>query len=1774
MPRKRSTSPAATFYRLDEAEVTKATVEALLGPLNAFLTAKRPGHCQRLDYLPRPVMEGLGHALSTDAHLIAGKIVCRVVTDRTSGLKPWETSGGGAVALREDATYGRINVFCAMFPTGLRLAEEDSLNVATFKTDDAESFDAKKCLERHLMRKVNMLPPVESAILKSVLEHTDVKRRPVTRRLRYVLAILGQRQRSGQPVNWESAGAYFYELEMFPDFNLADLSQDARTVQIARNFQSVEIFHDAEKSLSQNIQRLATEAELADEGVRRDLMVYLADKDILKPDAWLPPIAHDPKVRDSLSFDAWSFEKPVTGISLELKPLQDPKKPEKVAKGLTLQNGALVNDGKKPIQIKWSVKPEGSTDLGGFVVTVVRQTQDQGDMDVTPPRYLSAKKRSFMVPLEENFLEEDERCVARIKIQATMSKGGMPVPDAEDESEEFWIEKGKEFEDPPADKGDRLRHLDELMFRTTFATGKVYDVRSQGWDLKRDHVYLRRLNNNQRGDLWLNPLLKQVERTILEEPHTLGILDADLTNRTKGKPEDFKAAATSPAINALASPFYAARKDLFHAIRDLEGGTGVVEIADLHSDELREQVLRYVDRYLELLRTVEEKLTAASGMSAVNTLLADYAAVLRIDTILLTVGAKEGPIEVLLLAPTHPLRLAWLFQYETLLRGWVDSMKGKKPDAIRALIAEDALDRLISLNIPGAISTGRGRVYLNTDSIGLFWGIYPSSMASDLRTSVNAALQVLGGAPGGGAISTMSPRQIADKIERYLAHHPYVQTLKLNVLNPGDGRLVLDAIRSVLEREIFGELNFDLKFFAPKGTRHQLVANAFDDFMAQRTADDWTFGRTISETDERLLRPNQNPLFPKLIYAKHDIEDLLADTEVESRFEAHLTFVIDYFGTTVASREHAGPRGSSALHNLLAEYVTDYDAGKTSATWSRMIAPSRCTDLATDGVTERLHRGQDRLGHLASAIFDGAKDLNKYVTVQLELADTAGKHHLRLIEKVHMLSDWVFTIDRNFGIEYYDDPIRGPGAVGGGYLIDYTPEFLDNVSHRLIISTYHQREIEAILRAGFHKLLMNDRGGFPVMDAAKIAYVLGVLKSVSGKLALKLINNPNQAQEVIGLALTRLALERAGRLAGRVLLPVDSHIAAFSGSPKDLEGSDLTLKRTDLFLVELAEGRLHIDLIEVKNFRYTSPGAIIELQDAIRAKNQSTEEHFRRNFMGAEADKRLDAVIRHKELANILAFYFERARRYGLFDSTSGSEQGDASEQFLSGLQSVAAGGFDVSFSSEGFIFNGSSMGDVEHREVHGTKVHIYGRRGIGGLLSLLLDEDEDDVNAGVEPPTPPNPSGEAPPASPASPEVHRAGGSSENEFVRREGVSDLTDHAQVPIPTPALVEAFKPQDAGKVEAPQQEARSVRVVLGEDVITKQKLWWDPQVQVPKRLLNQHLLIVGKSGSGKSETTKGLIYDLHRQGVPSLIFDFQGEYASGDFFEAVRPQVFDVMDGLPLNPFEIPFDPQSGQKKRPVEMMFSLADSLNSVFSGSGDIQLGKLREAVRECYIQQGFQMQQPAPDDREPPTLDHLSKILEHWAAESGGQVKNLLVRLQPLFESGIFQQGKAKFAFDDLFTKTTVILLTSGIKDLMLAASRFLLEKVYGRMVANGLTKDLQLMVCVDEAHKLCGDEKITDLAKEARKYGLGLILSSQETRDFHPSIFANAGTQIVLALEDADAGTMAKTFDTDPKEQKRIKSIIMGQGSGQALVRSTHAFPFRQVAIKPFGGRVSGA
>jgi hypothetical protein len=58
---------------------------------------------------------------------------------------------------------------------------------------------------------------------------------------------------------------------------------------------------------------------------------------------------------------------------------------------------------------------------------------------------------------------------------------------------------------------------------------------------------------------------------------------------------------------------------------------------------------------------------------------------------------------------------------------------------------------------------------------------------------------------------------------------------------------------------------------------------------------------------------------------------------------------------------------------------------------------------------------------------------------------------------------------------------------------------------------------------------------------------------------------------------------------------------------------------------------------------------------------------------------------------------------------------------------------------------------------------------------------------------------------------------------------------------------------------------------------------------------------------------------------------------------------------------------------------------------------------------------------------------------------------------------------------------------------------------MFRRGLQDHITHAVVFDEAHRAAGLKLIPTMAKECRKYGISLVLASQEAKDFNISLFS---------------------------------------------------------------------
>jgi len=1695
--------------------------QAVYEHLRDFLLTKEKNHCQRVEYLPREVMVMTCRKLREDKALQTHDVEAFVLTDQVK--EDYEIESGALIEKRNRESFG---VLVAFIPQGLRLPAEDSYDIHTFKT-----YDLTGVLRAHCRTILAGLNEPITTIAGVILDQSAVKRQSVDRQLKYLLAL--REDCSG----WEDAGAYLYLLDLIPDLKL---DEDGVETRIDRNYYCIEELSNPDRTVLQSIEKLVAKYGLNPEenNLDKSLIGYFRKRNVTETDKWLKEILMDPAWRSQLSFDKWSFKDiPRDKVEIHLQPLEDPKTGNLV-RGLTKEGSNLVasTSPASPIHIKWETNPKNPDELGHYLVTVVRDTDDENAEEELVRRIVKKGRSTFTLGLKDVELEEGESCAAKVVIYAKDSAG---LTLDKDESESFWIESGVSI-DPVVKKVKRIRNRAEAILYAAHKLRKPIEIDSENWEEGNPKLYRIKLKNREIYRIVINSILYDIERKNITDPMNGGAWRIDARTLPLLKATDLQPVAIhGQAIPSFVN-FFNARSDLFHAFQEHDA-FGVVETLDLRL--FSDHIQKYVTAYRDILDDVSRRLQATSSDGDINNVLSLFQTINHLDTVHIRLGSPDDEGEALLLSPTHPLRLLWTLQYQNLLFDWADRLNGLSEEEANKLLNPEKITKITSLNIPSAISFGHGEIFVNSDNLDIYWSVLSKSNTADIRKLNSYVSKLLNVKENNGNITTITPEQIADKFWRYLKHHPYVTTLKLNVINPGDGLVVLNAIRLLQADDAFKEMNYDVAFYGDM--RYEMMGNAFD----RLTEENLSAEGLEKDVDEELLRPNPNPLFPKLLFSKRKVKE--SDWPNNSVNEGHLTMVIDRFATKVLTRPIGQSVGSFSLHNLLAEYRSAFDLKGDMATWSRKVIANQNREVrSSENWSQKVYEISDRMLRLSSCFFNWGKTLTEVPAVQLELS-AVDKY---IINHVHENSDWVLTIDRNFGIEYFDNPRKSSGS---SYLIDYTPEFLDRVGHRLIISTYWLSEIEGLIKDGLKKMGIPGTGFHAV-------HVLDILKSISGKLALKLINNPKDAREIIGLALTRLLLEEQGDLAHSVLIPIDSHISLFTEHKRQVQDETLRLQRSDLLMVGFDQGTMNIRLIEVKFRSGAGAGEEYGLKEQIVSKNEDTQKVIESLFQPKADKDRFDRDIQNHELARLLEFYLERCVRHGLIQENSNQEQ-----TLLAGISKVIQNDFHMAFEKTGYIFNLQGV-SKEPEQYKGNTIYVIGK----DKISKLFDIDEDTIE--------PQPEEEAEAVSEGQevkeePSDEPAGESvSPGSFTQTEETETIriTAGEKEKKETTEIVDGEKKEDVETEVAPPKHG--LNVYLGKNSDSGKSVHWNPFSPTPKKLSNQHILIVGTTGAGKTQTASAFIDNLCEQKIPSIIFDFQGEYMDPElkdshgqtFLGRTKARVVDASDGIPINPFEIPTDRLTNKKQNYQKVVYQVAASLKRIF-GLGDIQHAELRDAISQAYAVKGFIHGNKDSWGNDPPTITDVWSILKEKEKIGSATVRNLNLRIEPLFATGIFQDEGGDLTFDDILSHTTIVRLSNlATPELMVAVSRFMLQKIYSDMLAKGPTNQIRIFAVIDEAHKLSYDETLTELVREARKYGVGLLLASQSPKDFDRVAFDLVGTKIALHLEGEDARIMADNLGVIDKNDRDIaRKMILKQPNLQALLRNNHHEPYIQVDIVPF-------
>ncbi|MEZ5519642.1 MAG: ATP-binding protein [Gammaproteobacteria bacterium] len=1295
------------FIKLTQDKLNAAVAGLLCPRIEAILGDRGPGHCMRVTDLDDDVMESVCKELRRTRP--DGNIF--ILDSHDQEAQPFRVTSTKLVELRNPDANGDLRQPLLVFiPTSLRTSAEDSFGVATF-----EELSFTGIYEDLIDSLLDRLPATlvgHVRDLLGILSEEEWLFADDVSRARYLLTALEN------GIDGETLGASLYELTLIPDFKLF---ADPGMVngKIRRNLTSVRSLMTSHKTVRGRIADLG----LSDKALESLLFTYFEKYDVQEPESWTAPIATN-KSWWSISFDKWTFQEELsldkillTVLETDLPVVQEDETDDQLSSLIGQQ--VLVPNDRRKMNVVFEVNPHPGkvSGLDHFTVQIVSQNDGPVGKSKKVKAWTPKRTTATVSLLKLNKIEFEEGWHF-IRVLPWTADGD-PIPleadsDSEDakrpyESEPFYVLPGGSIEEEPPQRAIPIEQsLEHARFRLQLtALGDERDsdditISSVAWaeggrsmKASRQETLLAKFGREGAIQIPLSRMLKSIEQRILAEPKHPSGWRMQINLDTAEPPSEV--GLTLPSSAAMAS-FLAAREEFFAAVRK---DTAELIMQGLSFRDSETECLAYAESYLDLVRSLIRQAETTSGAERQQHLQA-LRNVLAVDSIHVILTDFRGRHrEAVMVSPTHPLRALWLSSWVTLGKDWIEKIKSGGKDHIPH-VRSALLDGLVPSAYPVGIPVEDGRIFTPVDNLNAFWALYAPTTEENSRGLMAEICSALGLAEPSAAGTDISGKVIADKIERYLSQHPYVRELSLNIFNPGAGSVIAEALLSLQQKREHADLRYDIRLFSSDPVS-PVLGEALESMVRP--------GATVNESADAFATSTGSHLFSKLNLAKHALNEFHASSK---EFPAHISVLLDLFPAEELSIAEK-PMGVTPLHGLIQDFNTDFVDDDSGTYWNKRPIVGRSLATGNDATCFDLLSSLNRhLCFATSAVAASGASFKAVPVVTLGL-DVAERE---LIYEVHQISDWVFTIDRNMGIEFFD---HGGRKNRPDYLIDYVPGASSQATHNLIISSRSSDELEAMLKPVLLEYGLS-------ADGEQSVQILANLRSLSGQLALKLISARTQQAEALGLALARLYLEYQGALSNQVIVPLDAHTDLYRSSGETDDVNDaISLQRTDLglFDLDLSTRTITCNLVEVKCYSQVGDfAAFNQLKERISAQINQSERILQRHFDPTlKKPDRTDRLLKSRELAQILRFYLERSLRYEIFDSTAAQE--------ARGLLESIEQGYSLQFRRCALIFDFDKTGTEAPDNEVGIEFHRIGKDLIHALLEncrkpISVDTDEE----------------------------------------------------------------------------------------------------------------------------------------------------------------------------------------------------------------------------------------------------------------------------------------------------------------------------------------------------------------------------------------------------------------------------------------------------------------
>ncbi len=300
------------------------------------------------------------------------------------------------------------------------------------------------------------------------------------------------------------------------------------------------------------------------------------------------------------------------------------------------------------------------------------------------------------------------------------------------------------------------------------------------------------------------------------------------------------------------------------------------------------------------------------------------------------------------------------------------------------------------------------------------------------------------------------------------------------------------------------------------------------------------------------------------------------------------------------------------------------------------------------------------------------------------------------------------------------------------------------------------------------------------------------------------------------------------------------------------------------------------------------------------------------------------------------------------------------------------------------------------------------------------------------------------------------------------------------------------------------------------------------------LIQKHLCILAKSGSGKSYVMGVIGEELLKKGIPIVIIDPHGEYASL-LHPNLEKNELDLMRRFDIKPrgygdaiMQYSPDRRSNPDALPLhldEINLELKDLLDVIPAKLSGVQKGILYQAVKEA---------------KERKRVYLLDDVVENIKKAKSSAKWNLVPLLEELKDMNIFSPDATPTESLVERGKCALVNLRGVPPYIQEVVVSHLLTKIFEARKRNAIPP---LLVVIEEAHRYCPErgqgtaisaEILRTLASEGRKFGIGLAIVSQRPARVEKNVISQCNTQVIL-----------KT--TNPHDVKAIVSSVEGLTTG---------------------------